>query len=95
MFIINVKLQVLQEADLSEVRENLRQAGRLSRQEPGCVQFTVCQDQNDELTFFLFEQWETKEAWEIHKQATAFTTIYQPLVLPKVTRTPHFCDILE
>lgn len=95
MFVINVILEVAQTADIESVRENLRKAGELSRGEPGCLRFEVYQDQQDHRTFLLCEHWESREAWETHKQAEAFTTIYQPLVLPKVTRTPHYCDRIE
>jgi len=95
MFVINVVLQVREPEDVADVRENLRRAGQLSRTEPGCQQFEVCQDQENEQTFLLCERWDSREAWEIHRQAEAFTTIYQPLVLPKVERTPYFCDLIE
>ncbi len=95
MFCINVVLKVKASADVDEVRELLREAGRASRNEPGCVCFEVCQAQDDPQTFILCERWETKSDWEQHKQAEAFTTIYQPKVLPKVERTPYFCDLVE
>ncbi|WP_237226398.1 putative quinol monooxygenase [Rubinisphaera sp. JC750] len=95
MFVINVILQVNNADDVSEVRDNLRRAGQLSRTEPGCHLFEVCQDQNNPQTFLLCERWESKQAWEVHREAEAFTTIYQPLVLPKVERTPYFCDLIE
>lgn len=95
MFVINVTLQVQNPADVPEIRDNLRRQGAMSREEPGCVQFTVCQDLDDPQTFVLFEQWATKADWEVHKQAESFQTIYLPLVLPKVTRSPRFCELVE
>lgn len=95
MFCINVVLKVKDSEDVFEVREFLREAGQLSRKEPGCVCFEVCQAQDDSQVFILCERWETKASWEQHKQAKAFLTIYQPKVLPKVERTPYFCDLIE
>lgn len=95
MFVINVFLQVQNPEKAPEICELLRQAGKLSREEPGCLQFEVCQDEADASQFILCERWETKQDWETHKLAEAFTTIYQPQVLPHVTRTPHFCRIIE
>ncbi|MCG6154983.1 putative quinol monooxygenase [Rubinisphaera margarita] len=95
MFCINVVLRVHEAGRVEEMQELLRQAGRLSRQEPGCVRFEVYHDQNDPQNFLLSEHWETKEAWEVHKTAEAFTTIYQPQVLPHVDRTPYFCGLVE
>lgn len=95
MFAINVILTVNNEEDIPKVSELLTQAGRLSRAEPGCQTFEACHSQNDPRIFMLIERWDTREAWEIHKTAQAFTEIYQPQVLPLVTREPHFSDLLE
>ena len=94
MFAINVILTVKEENSISKVGQLLTEAGRLSRSEPGCQVFEVCHSQNDARIFMLIERWESKEAWEIHKTAQAFTEIYQPQVLPLVDREPHFSDIL-
>ncbi|MCA8987526.1 MAG: antibiotic biosynthesis monooxygenase [Planctomycetaceae bacterium] len=95
MFCINVILQVQDPARIDEIRDHLRRAGELSRTEPGCLVFEVGQDQNDAACFVLTERWVDKLAWEVHKTAEAFTTIYQPLVLPHVERTPHFCNLIQ
>ncbi len=95
MFAINVVLTVKDADNVSRIGELLTQAARLSREEPGCLLFEVCHAQNEPGIYMLIERWESKESWEIHKTAQAFTTIYQPQVLPLVERTPYFCDILE
>ncbi|MCA9000237.1 MAG: antibiotic biosynthesis monooxygenase [Planctomycetaceae bacterium] len=94
MFAINVILTVKDSSQVEKVGQLLSEAARLSRNEPGCQLFEVCHSQNDPNIYMLIERWETKESWEVHKTAEAFTTIYQPQVLPLVERTPHFCDIL-
>ncbi len=95
MFVINVILEVHPGEEIATIREHLRRAGELSRSEPGCERFEVYQNQDRPEIFLLSEHWESKEHWETHKNGEAFTTIYQPLVLPKVTRTPHFCEIVR
>ncbi len=95
MFAINVILTVKDDASVSKVGQLLTEAGQLSREEPGCQTFEVCHSQNDSRIYMLIERWDSKEAWEIHKTAKAFTEIYQPQVLPLVDREPHFSDILE
>ena len=95
MFAINVILKVKNEADIEQVGQLLREAGRLSREEPGCEGFEVCHSENEPLVYFLIERWESNEAWQTHKTAQAFTEIYQPKVLPLVEREPYFCEILS
>lgn len=94
MFAINVILTVKDPANVEQVGQLLAEAGRLSRVEPGCSVFEVCHSQNNSQIYMLIERWDSKEAWEVHKTAQAFTEIYQPQVLPLVDREPHFSDIL-
>lgn len=95
MFAVNVLLKVKNPDDTEKVAELLTQAGRLSRQEPGCLMFEVCHSQNDKQVFLLVERWESEAAIDVHRTAEAYTTIYQPQVLPLVERTPHVSTILE
>lgn len=95
MFAINVILNVKAAEDVAKVSELLGEAGRLSRTEPGCLHFEVCHSTSDPMTFMLIERWESEQAWQDHRKEKAFTTIYQPQVLPLVDRTPHFCEIVE
>lgn len=95
MFCINVWLTVKDPGDVDEIRELLREAARLSREEPGCVRFEVYHSQQDRTKLLLCERWESKEAWEKHREAEAFTQIYQPKVLPRVDREPHFSEIVS
>ena len=95
MFAINVILTVTEEENVSKVGELLREAGRLSRTEPGCLSYEVCHSRANPKVFLLIERWESKSAWELHRTAQAYITIYQPQVIPLVTREPHYSDILE
>jgi len=92
---INVILTVKNEADIEKVGELLRRAGQLSREEPGCRMFEVCHSRNDPQVYLLIERWESPEDLDVHRTAEAYTTIYQPQVLPLVDRVPHVADILE
>ncbi len=92
---LNVWLTVKDPAHADEIAELLREAGRLSRQEAGCVRFDVYRSTAQPDRFLLCEWWESQAAWEAHREAQAFTTIYQPQVLPRVEREPHPCELLE
>ena len=92
MFHINVWLTVTNNANVGEVRSLLAEAGRLSREEPGCLAFEVFHSQNDEKKFLLCERWESEQAWKDHRNEKAFKEIYQPKVLPLVEREPHICE---
>jgi len=39
-----------------------------TRQEAGCLSFTVYEDANEPNTFFTVEEWATQAAWEAHRQ---------------------------
>ncbi len=95
MFCINVVLTVKAESQIDRVAELLTAAGRLSREEPGCVSFEVCHSTNDPRIILLCERWESEQAWKEHREREAFLTIYQPQVLPLVDRVPHICNVLE
>lgn len=89
MIYLNIWLTVKDAARVDEVRGLLTQQATLSRQEPGCSRFEVFQSNNDPQRFLLHERWETQGALDVHRTATAYTTVYQPRVLPLVDREPH------
>jgi quinol monooxygenase YgiN len=89
MIYLNVLLTVKDPATIEQVRELLTEQARLSRQEPGCLRFEVYQSQNDPTRFFLNEHWESPAAVDAHRKAHAYTTVYQPQVLPLVDREGH------
>ena len=92
MFRINVVLTVTEASDIETVRDLLSQAAALSRTENGCERFEVYHSESDPSTFILCEWWSSEQAWKDHRNEKAFQEIYQPQVLPKVTRTPHITD---
>jgi len=94
MIYLNVVLTVKDSVDVPEIQSLLSEQGRLSRTEPGCVRFEVYHSQNDPRVFILNEHWTDQAAVDAHRKATAYTTIYQPRVLPKVDRTPHPSDLV-
>ncbi len=91
----NILLTVNDENDIPEIRELLTEQGRLSRQEPGCERFEVYHSQSDPKTFLLVERWASQEDLDQHRKAKAYTEIYQPQVIPRVTRTPHMSELVE
>ena len=95
MIYLNVILTVKDPADVAEVQSLLSEQGRLSRLEPGCLRFEVYHSQNDSRVFLLNEHWSDQAAVDAHRKATAYTTIYQPKVLPKVERVPHPSDLVS
>ncbi len=95
MIYANILLSVKDAKDVPEIRELLREQGRLSRAEPGCARFEVYQSNVDETRFFLIERWESNEALDLHRKAKAYTEIYQPKVLPKVERQGHVSTVIE
>ena len=95
MICINVCLTVKDSASIERVKSLLAEQGRLSRQEPGCARFEVYHSQSDPRVFILCEHWESQPALDKHREATAYTTIYKPQVLPLVDRVPHPSTLIE
>ncbi len=50
---------------------------------------------HDPKVFLLVERWESAEALDVHRTAKAYTEIYKPNVLPRVTRSPHPSQLVE
>ncbi len=94
MIYLNVLLTVKDRADVEKVRKLLVEAARKSREEPGCHRFELYHSTADEARFLLSEHWESQEAVDGHRKAYAYTQIYQPQVLPLVTREGHPCNLL-
>jgi len=91
----NILLTVNDPNDIPVIGDLLREQGRLSREEPGCLRFEVYHSTVDATRFFLCERWESTEALDLHRKAKAYTEIYQPQVLPKVERQGHVCSLIE
>jgi quinol monooxygenase YgiN len=95
MVYLNILLTVKETRDIETVRALLAEAGRLSRAEPGCLRFEVYQSNTDPARFFLNEHWESQQALEVHRTGQAYTTIYQPRVMPLIEREGHPCGLIE
>ncbi len=89
-----ISLTVNDKADVATVGKLLKEQARHSLEEPGCRRFEVYHSTNDETRFYLCEHWESQEAIDGHRKAYAYNNIYQPKVLPLVTREPHPSNLL-
>ena len=94
MHCLLVWLTVTQPSDVAKVASLLTEAGRLSREEPGCLRFEVYHSQVDPSRFLLCEHWSSPEALAQHRLGQAYTQIYQPQVLPLITREGHVSTLL-
>ena len=72
MFTLLVQLQV--KADLlDEFRTAILKNAELSVQrDPGCVRFDVLQHQDDSTRWFLYEVYDSEQAWLEHRKAPHF-----------------------
>ena len=94
MFYLNVLLRVKDRKDIETVKNLLIEAGKHSRSEPGCARFEVYHSTADDTMFILNEHWESQQAIDGHRQGHAYTQIYQPKVIPLVTREGHPSNLL-
>ncbi len=75
----------------AELQEALRSLQTLSRNDPGCLEYTVFSDGERPGTFVLFEGWVSREDLEAHNQevhVTAFVEAVEPLLAKPFTVTP-------
>ena len=89
MFVVCVEFEIeLQHLD--EFLFAMRKNARLSlRDEEGCQQFDICQDQQNPASIFLYEMYDDKAAFELHKAAPHFGEFNEAtdgMVLKKVVR---------
>ncbi|MEX0978625.1 MAG: putative quinol monooxygenase [Pirellulales bacterium] len=94
MMYLNVLLTVKDRKDVATVKGLLVEAAKHSRSEPGCARFEVYHSTADEAVFVLNEHWESQQAIDGHRQGHAYTQIYQPKVIPLVTRVGHPSNLL-
>lgn len=94
MLHLNVLLTVKDRKDVETVKGLLMEAAKHSRKEAGCARFEVYHSTADDTKFLLNEHWESQEAIDGHRKGHAYTQIYQPQVLPLVTREGHPCQLL-
>lgn len=57
--------------DLEAVLAELPNHIALTREEEGCLRFEVSQDQNDMQRFAVYEEFSTREAFQIHQARVA------------------------
>jgi len=91
VFCINVVLTVNDPKDVPFVREVLAQVLRGVRKEKGVERFDIYQSEANPHRFLLNQHWVDKAAWDAHIQHQTFREVYEPQVLPLVTRDPHVC----
>ena len=94
MLHLNVLLTVKDRKDIETVKNLLIEAAGHSRSEPGCARFEVYHSTADDTKFILNEHWESQQAIDGHRQGHAYTQIYQPRVIPLVTRDGHPSNLL-
>ena len=58
-----------EEEKVELVRTELEKLVPITREEAGCVQYDLHQDDDDEAHFMFFENWETREQWLAHMEA--------------------------
>jgi quinol monooxygenase YgiN len=95
MICANILVSLDDDKDVDEIRDLLREQGRLSRAEPGCLRYEVYQSQADRKVFLIIERWESQQALDLHRTAKAYTEIYKPKVLPRATRVAHPSDLID
>jgi len=58
------------EEKLNMVKEKVQKLIEPTRQEVGCIQYNLYQDNEKPEVFIFFENWESQALWEAHMQST-------------------------
>jgi quinol monooxygenase YgiN len=75
----------------TELQEALHSLQTLSRQDPGCLEYTVFMDRQQPGTFVLFEGWASNEDLEAHNEENhvkEFVAAVEPLLAVPFSVTP-------
>jgi len=89
MFHLVVLVCAKSDADVGPIADALSRMRPLCLAEPGCEAWEAYHSEDDPRRFVLVERWETRELWDEHGALAAIRTIYEPEVLPRVTREVH------
>ncbi len=75
------------------VTELLTRHAAASEQEPGCHQFLVHQAADDPTLFYLYETYESREAFDEHRRTMHFQQNIETTLTPLLThREWHICS---
>ena len=58
---------IVRESDLESIKNELTNHIKLTRDEVGCLEFIVNQDENDSFRFNVYEEFLSKEAFDYHQ----------------------------
>lgn len=65
--IIVVAKLIARKESVETVKTELLKMVEPTRQEPGCIEYLLCQDNEDPAVFVFYENWESAAALEKHK----------------------------
>ena len=54
---------------IERVKAELQKLVGITRAEDGCIQYDLHQDNEDPAHFMFFENWESRELWQVHMNA--------------------------
>ena len=74
-----VAKNVIKEGKLEEFKALAKEHVEKSRKEAGCIAFNLNEDINNKNVLTFIEEWENKEAIELHNKSAHFTTIIPKL----------------
>jgi quinol monooxygenase YgiN len=70
---------IIKEGKVEEFKALTKELIDESRKEAGCISYNLNQDLNNKNVLTFIEEWESKEAIEIHNSSRHFTTIVPKL----------------
>jgi quinol monooxygenase YgiN len=80
--LIVVARYVVSEGHVDTVLPLLRENAVASRNEPGCLEFSVLQDAEDRRRVLLYEEYTDEDAFQAHRHTPHFHDIIEARVVP-------------
>jgi quinol monooxygenase YgiN len=77
---------VAQEGPSEEIEAILRELVRKTREESGCIDFIAHRSRSEPGEFFLYERYQSEDAWQQHQKTAHFTELVLKRAVPLLAR---------
>jgi quinol monooxygenase YgiN len=92
MFELIVHINPKRSSDKDEFSFHLSKMREVCPKEPGCISWNAFRGTEKSASFFIIENWESKENWEAHLQLPTFKEHCENGLVPLMERDVYFVE---